>query len=179
MIGRLVLALSCVAILACSVTALAAHPGTLAAPCLATAVHGEPLPESGTLSQLPWVQAVPHRAGIVGVLFAYDPRLETAGSPTFALWTSGAAPEGSPAMKILWIARNVHAAGRIVVSGRELTGTGRFTQRFAAVTDASSQPARGVEYASIVKIPHAGCWQLDVSAGARVRGSFAVRAVSP
>lgn len=151
----------------------------LATACLATAVHGEPLPQSGALSHLPWVQAVPHRAGIVGMLFAYDARLESATTPTFALWTGGAAPGGSPAMKILWIVRNTHVAGPITILGHRVLGPGRFTQRFDPVSDISAQPAQGVEYASIIKIPSAGCWRLDMNAGPRVRGSLIVRAVAP
>jgi len=150
----------------------------LATACLATAVHGEPLPQSGMLSGLRWVQASPHRAGIVGLLWGYDARLEAPDIPTFALWTRGVAPEGW-ATKILWIIRNVHARGAITISGRDLRGTGTFTQRFQQVSDASADPAAGYEYASIVIIPHAGCWRLDVSAGPRVRGTFIVRAVSP
>jgi hypothetical protein len=149
-----------------------------AAACLATAVHGEPLPSSGALSALRWVQATPHRAGIVGMIFGYDAALEEPTNPTFALWTGGAAPQGW-ATKILWIVRNPHAGGEITVRGRALDGTRTFAQRFRQVWDASDQPASGSEYASIVDIPSAGCWRLDVSAGRRVRGFLVVRAVSP
>jgi hypothetical protein len=150
----------------------------LAAACLATPVQAAPLPQSGGMSGLRWVQASPHRAGIVGILWAYDVRLEESQAPTFALWTGGAAPEGW-AMKILWIIRNVHATSVIAIHGAALSGPGSFSERFNQVYDMSPEPASGKEYASTVDIPQAGCWRLDVSAGSRVRGSFIVRAVSP
>jgi hypothetical protein len=151
-----------------------------AAACAATPVHGEPLPQSGSLSMLRWVQATPRRAGIVGVLFAYDARLQTAAEPpTLALWSGGTAPPPNQfAMKILWIVRNVHASGTLAVRGRELGGTRTFRAQFQRVFDASPQPAKGAEYASIVNVPAPGCWRLDVSTGG-ARGSLVVRVVEP
>jgi hypothetical protein len=159
-----------------ALTALLA--ATLAAPCPATPVHVDPLPQSGSLAPLRWVQATPYRAGIVGMLFAYDKQLEDdALRPTFALWAHGVAPGGWNT-KILWIVRNVHAQGLFTLRGRELAGTRTFRARFSRVTDASAQPAQGNEYASIVKVPAAGCWRLDVSSGS-ARGSLVVRVAEP
>jgi hypothetical protein len=151
----------------------------LAGSCAATPVHGEPLPQSGSLlAQLPWVQATPSRAGIVGMLFGYDPKLETGlERPEFALWARGVAPAGW-STKILWIIRNVHATAAITIRGSELGGRGRFRQEFRIVFDHSPERTAGRMYASIVRIPAAGCWRLDVSSG-RVRGSLVVRAVEP
>jgi hypothetical protein len=119
--------------------------------CAATPVHGEPFPQSGnSLSALRWVQATPHRAGIVGMLFA-DTK-----TPTFSLWTKGQGPNGL-ATKILWRVRNVHAGLVVSLHGRELGGTATFRQVFSTVGER--------QYPSIVKLPHAGCWQLDVASG--------------
>jgi hypothetical protein len=143
-----------------------------AAACTATPVHGEPLPRSGTLSQLKWVQATPRRAGIVGMLFAYDAQI--AGEPPrFALWAGGTAPPPGPNQKILWVIRNRGQEGLLTVRGREVGGTDTFTQRFGSV--GAADPA-GTLYASIVSAPHAGCWRLDVSSG-RVKGSLVVQVV--
>jgi len=149
----------------------------LAGSCPATPVHGEPLPQSGMLSGLRWVQATPHRAGIVGMLFGYDPRLEDPAAPTFALWAHGEAPEGW-STKILWIVRNVGVTGEIAIHGRELGGAATFRQSFSSVRDISAQPAKGYEYASIVNLPHGGCWRLTVSTG-RAHGTLIVKAVEP
>jgi hypothetical protein len=146
-----------------------------AAVCAATPVHGEPLPQSGSLSSLHWVQATPRRAGIVGMLFAYDPSL----GPRFALWAHGHEPKpGGRNMKVLWIVRNVHAGGLLVIRGRRLDARGSFRQQFGAVSDASAQPAKGSEFASIVDLPSGGCWSLDVRSGG-AHGTFVVRGIEP
>jgi hypothetical protein len=155
---------------------------SLATPaCAATPVHRGPLPQSGSLSALRWVQAEPHRAGIVGMLFAWDDRLQPdPAQPTFALWAHGVAPGPGPraSMKVLWIIRNVHATGDLVVQARRLDGRGSWHAQFSRVFDASAHPAKGTEFASIVKLPSAGCWQLDVRS-ASVHGRYVVRAVEP
>src|SRR5205814_5351555 len=96
--------------------------------CAATPVHGEPLQQSGSLSSLRWVQATPHRAGIVGLLFA-DTR-----TPTFSLWTKGEGPNGL-ATKILWEVRNVHGGRVVSLRGHELGGATTFRQTFSTVGD--------------------------------------------
>jgi hypothetical protein len=151
---------------------------SLASSCPATPVHGEPLPRSGSLSSLRWVQATPHRAGIVGVLFGYDPALEPVGAlPTFALWAHGQKPGPNGwSMKILWIVRHPGTLSGIAVRGRRLDGPGSFRKSFSRVTDASPHPAKRVEYASIVVVPAAGCWRLDVASGA-ARGHLVARVV--
>jgi hypothetical protein len=147
------------------------------ASCSGTPVHLEPLPASGGLSKLPWVQALAHRAGIVGLIFGYDPKLQTdVARPTFALWTGGVAPAGGPAMKVLWIVRNPHAAIDLVVRGQKIGGRRSFVvARGVIAQDASSAPAQGFEYPSIVNIPSPGCWRLTVRSGAVV-GSLVVAA---
>jgi hypothetical protein len=117
------------------------------------------------------VQATPHRAGIVGMLFAYT------GTPTFALWTRGRGPNGQ-ATKILWIVRNVHEGGGLVVRGTLIGASSTCRRTFPQVQDASAEPAVGHEYASIVVLPRAGCWRLDVSSGG-AKGSLVVKAITP
>jgi hypothetical protein len=156
-------------------TALAALLASVA--CAATPVHGEPLPKSGSLSQLKWVQATPRRAGIVGMLFAYDAKI--AGEPpVFSLWAGGKAPPPGPSQKILWIVRNTHAHGALVVRGRQLGHPVSFQASFMRVYDASAKPAEGLEYASIIEVPNAGCWRLDVATGG-AKGSLVVQVVEP
>jgi hypothetical protein len=140
--------------------------------CAATPVHGEPLPQSGSLSQLKWVQATPHKAGIVGMLWAFDPDI-SGDPPRLTLWAGGKAPGKGPSQKILWVIRNRGEAATIVVRGTQIGGTDTFVQRFNAVGAADPE---GSLYASIVNVPHAGCWRLDVSSG-RVKGSLVVQVV--
>ena len=92
-----------------------------------------------------------------------------ASTSQFALWPHGNTPTGG-ATKVLWIVRNVHAGLSIVVRGRELGSTATFRQTFPTVGAA--------QYPSIVKLPHVGCWQLDVASGG-ARGTFVVEAVAP
>jgi hypothetical protein len=144
--------------------------------CAATPVHGEPLPKSGSLSQLKWVQATPHRAGIVGMLFAFDRQI-SGDPPRFTLWAGGTAPPPDGRnQKILWIVRNTHAYGPLVVRGREVGHPVSFQESFTRVYDASAQRAEGLEYASIIEVPHAGCWRLDIVNGG-ARGSLIVQVV--
>jgi hypothetical protein len=141
--------------------------------CAATPVHGEALPKSGGLSQLKWVQATPHRAGLVGMLFAFDEGISGV-PPRLTLWAGGKAPGKGPNQKILWVIRNQGETPTIVVRGTQIGGTGgRFRQEFHAV--GGTEP-EGTAYASIVNVPHAGCWRLDVASG-RIKGSVVVQVV--
>jgi len=157
------------------VIALAALVASVA--CAATPVHGESLPQSGSLAGVKWVQATPHKAGIVGMLFAYDAKI-SGDPPRFSLWAGGKEPApGQRNQKILWIVRNPHSAPSIVVRGFEIGGMDGFKESFNEV----GQIGRGIsgrEYASIVTVPHAGCWRLDVTTG-RAKGSFVVQVVEP
>jgi len=139
--------------------------------CAATPIHYEPLPQSGSLSGIPWVQGSPVRHGIFGILFGYDAELGT----NFAFYTHGISPDGR-VQKVLWIVRNRYAAGSIVIRGREIGGTATFRNRFWEVGDASAEPAKGYEYSSHINLPHAGCWRLNVQSG-RAKATFVVRGV--
>ncbi len=152
--------------------------GSNAQSCPATAVHLDQLPQAGDLSDLRWVQAQPLRAGIVGMLFAWDPALQNDPTrPTFALHARGRGPNGASA-KVLWIIRNSRVSGTLTIRGSELGGSATFRQQFQVVYDASAHPAKGFEYASIVNVPFAGCWRLSVQSG-RASGSLVVRVVEP
>jgi hypothetical protein len=142
-----------------------------AAVCAATPVHAAPYPhvESG-LSQLKWVQAGPKRGRITGFLFGYDPRLVDAHAPAFSLWTNGTAPEGW-ATKVLWRVPLGRGDRELVIRGRSLDDGGTFEQR-------SVRAGGGAGYPSIVTLPSAGCWRLEVRTGG-VKASFVVKAVAP
>ena len=113
----------------------------------------------------------PGKRGVFGMLFGYDAELGT----LFAFYTHGVSPHGH-AEKVLWLIRNRHASGQIEIRGRQLDGAGTFRQRFSQVQDASPQPAKGREYASIIDLPAAGCWRLTVDMGL-ARATLVVLAV--
>ena len=140
--------------------------------CAATPVHGAPAPhvEVG-LASLKWVQATPKRNGLFGMLFGYDARLVDPARPTFALWTNGQAPEGWYT-KVLSLVPLGRGDGELVIRGRSLDGSGgTFEQRF-------KRAGGGGGYPSIVELPSAGCWRLDVRTSG-LKGSLVVRAVAP
>jgi hypothetical protein len=142
-----------------------------AALCAATPVHAAPFPgvEPG-LAQLTWVQAGTKRARITGFLFGYDRRLVEERAPRFALWANGAAPEGW-ATKVLWRIPVGRGERELVIRGTSLDGGGTFEQR-------SLRAGGGAGYPSIVDLPSAGCWRLDVRTGG-VKARFVVKAVAP
>ena len=70
----------------------------------------------------------------------------------------------------LWLAHGTGAGLVLVVRGKRLDHRGSFTQSFST--------AGGDEYPSIVKVPAAGCWQLQLTSGTK-RGRVAFLAVKP
>ena len=82
-------------------------------------------------------------------------------------------------MKILWVFLGRSAKGRggvqLVVRGRRLDKPGSFRQAFAAVFYSGQQGAPS--YASIVDVPTAGCWRLQLSTGT-LRSSVLFQAVT-
>jgi hypothetical protein len=93
------------------------------------------------------------------------------------IFTGGVAPAGY-STKILWVFLGPKAKGRggaqLVVRGQRLDGPGTFRQEFAAVSYSGQQGAPS--YASIVDVPSAGCWRLQLSTGA-LRASVVFQAV--
>jgi hypothetical protein len=85
------------------------------------------------------------------------------------IYTGGELPGGG-ATKILWIVRPM-LSSQLVISGRQLDGSGGFEQQFR-----SASAAEGTVFPSIVDVPSAGCWLLTVRNG-RVAGRFAVVAI--
>ena len=129
------------------------------AACPATPVHtpgsaASPAPIPG----LAWVRVSPTLAG---VLFTWK------GSPTLELPTGGAWGDGSTA-KVLWWPRGRGGGRALTVRGRSLDGGGSFVEKFSAASSG---------YPSIVDIPSAGCWRIDVTTG-KLHGTVVVRAVS-
>jgi hypothetical protein len=146
---------------------------TVANSCAASIVQYQPYSNAGAgTDSLPWVQATPTSAGLVGQLFYYSGTTWQQGSlPLARIYTGGRAPNGG-ATKILWLAQGSGAELVLVVRGKRLDRRGSFTQRFSM--------AGGNQFPSIVNVPTAGCWQLQLSSGTKsARVTFlAVKPVS-
>ena len=95
------------------------------------------------------------------------------------IFTGGVAPAGYN-VKILWtflapLARS-QAGRNLVVQGHQLDGSATFRQQpFSRI---SSPGQRGApSYASIINVPHPGCWRLDLKSRG-LSGHIQFRAVS-
>ena len=60
------------------------------------------------------------------------------------------------------------------MKGTRLDAHGAFTQRFGAISYGGQD--RAPSFASIIDVPKAGCWRLDLST-AKLRASVVVRAI--
>ena len=145
----------------------------VASSCASSIVQYQPYPNAGAGTEsLPWVQATPSSAGLVGQLFYYQGTPWQQGSlPRARIYTDGKTPNGGTT-KILWLAHGTGAGLVLVVRGKRLDHRGSFTQSFST--------AGRDEYPSIVEVPVAGCWQLQLTSGTKsARLIFlAVKAVS-
>jgi hypothetical protein len=111
--------------------------------------------------KLPWVRA----GTVTGYLFYYSAPGPWKTRPSAAI----IATRGGTASfntKILWRIRGGY--GEAVVTGRQLDGDGRFTQRFRGVP--------GSQFPSTVVVPTAGCWRVTVTNHGH-RASFTFAAV--
>ena len=148
------------------------------AACLAAPVNytsyrgGDP-----SLDSIPWVGGTPGRYRLRGLLWYWPQSWREQHVQRAQIYLHGQAPESST--KILWVflgePAKARAGGHLVVRGRRLDGRGSFTQRFAAVSYDGQNGAPS--YASIVDVPRAGCWRLQLTTG-QVRSSVVFRAVT-
>ena len=152
-----------------------ATPGRSASlsPCDASVVHFTPYPgRAQGLGQLPWVGAPvkgsPSSQGLVGLIWYWSDRWRAERIKRAQLYAGGHAPAGEPNMKILWVflgakARHATDAQLLVVKGKRLDGPGRSWQPFSAISYTGQN--RAPSFASVIDLPVAGCWRLDLTAG--------------
>jgi hypothetical protein len=119
-----------------------------------------------SLAGLPWVRGEPARAGLVGLIWYWPEEWRQRRVRAARIYTGGVAPAGY-STKILWVFLGRSSKGRggaqLVVRGRRLDAPGSFRQEFAPISYSGQQGAPS--YASIVVVPSAGCWRLQLSAG--------------
>jgi hypothetical protein len=132
-----------------------------ASSCLANIVQYQAYPNGGVGTEsLPWVQATPSSAMIVGQLFYYQGTpWQRASLPRARIYTRGRTPTGGTT-KILWHVRGRGDGLELTVYGKRLDKRGSFTQHFPT--------AGGDQFPSIVQVPSVGCWQLQLTAGAKI-----------
>lgn len=127
--------------------------GSIPATCTPTPVYFGS--HDGGLA-IPWIAATPSTSGIIGYLFFAQ--VEPANKPEYytPMHTNGKMPGGG-ATKILWQIQNPSATGEITITGKKLFQSGSIFQQ--TFVEASS----GIP--SIVDVPTAGCWRLDLQSG--------------
>jgi hypothetical protein len=94
------------------------------------------------------------------------------------IFTGGVAPAGYN-VKVLWMfvspRARVRSGTTLVVRGTQLDGSAVFQQKFSRIGYGSDNgpPA----YASIIDVPSAGCWRLEIRSG-RLKAQVSLRAIT-
>jgi hypothetical protein len=129
-----------------------------------------------SMDRTPWLRGRPASSGLAALLW-YWPR-EWKHRHGAAIYTGGEMPQGW-STKVLWAfvgeAQKGHGGRELTVKGTRLDAHGTFTQRFGAISYGGQD--RAPSFASIVDVPNAGCWRLDVST-AKLHASVVVRAIT-
>lgn len=161
------------------VGSVAVLPGTAAAGarCDPALVHYNHYPGQG-FAQTPWLEASSLSQGLVGLLFYWPDEWRNQGIVAAQVYAGGHSP-ANVNMKILWRflapkARTAEGA-LLTVKGTRLDAYGKSWQRFSPIS--YSGRGRAPSFASIINLPAAGCWRLDLTAGT-LHGSAIVRAIT-
>ena len=136
--------------------------GAIPSSCPVTPIYQGGPPTPFITSDLPWIQAQPTSSGIVGHLFFAG---TTTGNGIYRfLHTGGGYPDGS-STKILWTIDHPHILDQLQIDGTNLSHPAlTFNQTINPSASPSSVPSPE-QYPSIVVVPNAGCWRLQVSSG--------------
>ena len=131
-----------------------------------------------SMDRTPWLRGRPATSGLAAVLWYWPQEWTDRHRPHAAIYTGGEMPQGW-STKVLWTfvgrAQRGQGGHELVVKGTRLDAHGSFTQRFGAISYAGQR--RPPSFASIIDVPKAGCWRLDV-ATAQLRAGVVVRAIT-
>ena len=131
-----------------------------------------------SMDRTPWLRGRPTTSGLAAVLWYWPQEWTDRHRPHAAIYTGGEMPQGW-STKVLWTfvgrAQRGQGGRELVVKGTRLDAHGTFTQRFGAISYGGQR--RAPSFASIIDVPKAGCWRLDV-ATAQLRASVVVRAIT-
>jgi hypothetical protein len=131
-----------------------------------------------SMDRTPWIKGRPAGSGLAALLWYWPDEWKRSGERRARIYTGGTMPQGW-STKVLWAFvgpkhRN-RGSARLTVRGTRLDARGRFTQRFGAI--GYEGQAGAPSYASIIDVPSAGCWRLDVSTR-KLHASVVVRALT-
>jgi len=115
-------------------------------------------------SEIPWVQAQPTSSGIVGHLFYAPYTLAEKGSYRF-LHTGGVYPTDGTNTKILWTIDHPNILATVQIAGTNLSSPGKTFHQDIDPTSSPIVVSPPSQYPSIIVVPNAGCWRLQVSSG--------------
>lgn len=149
--------------------------------CPTSTVRYTHYPGTGVgLGNGPWVQASPRSQGLVGLLWYWREDWRASRVTSAQMYAGGHAPSGGVNMKILWAflepkARTATDAQLLTVKGTRLDGSGKTLQRFHLISYTGQN--RAPSFASVIDLPAAGCWRLDLTAGS-LHGTTTFRALN-
>lgn len=130
-----------------------------------------------SMDRIPWLRGRPAGSGLAALLWYWPPEWTDGYRRGAAIYTGGEMPQGW-STKVLWAfvgpAQKGRGGRRLTVKGTRLDAHGTFTQRFGAISYGGQR--RAPSFASIIDVPEAGCWRLDLST-ASLRASVVVRAI--
>ena len=131
-----------------------------------------------SMDRTPWLRGRPATSGLAAVLWYWPQEWTDSHRSRAAIYTGAEMPQGW-STKVLWTfvrrAQRGQGGRELVVRGTRLDARGTFTQRFGAISYGGQR--RAPSFASIIDVPKAGCWRLDVST-AKLRASVVVRAIT-
>jgi hypothetical protein len=136
--------------------------------CPSALVHYSPYPGGAPgLGAIPWVRATSRGLGLVALLW-YWPSEWRAKQIDRAVISPGGKTPGGFNTKIMWAflsdkAKRTFNGGNLIVRGRRLDGPGKTWQQFVPIGYDGQNGAPS--YASIISVPAAGCWRLQIGAG--------------
>jgi hypothetical protein len=137
---------------------------TFPSSCHATPIYQGGKSNAFVSSDIPWIQAQPATSGIVGHLF-YTPFTMAVKSTYRFLHTGGVNPTDGASTKILWTIDHASISDALQIDGTNLSNAGK---TFHQTINPSSSPVANLsqnQYPSIVVVPSAGCWQLQITSG--------------
>lgn len=130
-----------------------------------------------SMDRTPWLAGRPAGSGLAAILWYWPAEWTRPHRSGAAIYTGGEMPQGwSTKVLWTWVGRAQRGRGghQLTVTGTRLDAHGSFTQRFGAISYGGQN--RAPSFASIIDVPSAGCWRLDVST-AQLRASVVLRAL--
>ena len=138
--------------------------GALPSSCPATPIYQGGKANAFVSSGIPWIQAQPASSGILGHLFYTPFTLAEKGTYRF-LHTGGANPADGANMKILWTIERPSISEILQIDGTNLSRPGKTFHQTINPGASSTVVLSQSQYPSIVVVPSAGCWQLQITSG--------------